>query len=294
MAEPLFSVVVPTYNCAAYLQQSIEGALSQSIAREKREIIVVDDGSTDHTPQVMAQFGDAIRYVRQDNRGVSAARNAGIGLARGTYIAFLDADDYWFSARLQLAEETLRRSSDVFLTSDFFVEHAGEVERVSFYTAPGRRALFDLEARAQMEFAIEDNFITYMTIVPRAAVIEAGGFDTALRYGEDWDLWLRLLRSGLAVRLIPTPCAVYRAKRPGAATARPTYAMARDRMQVLAAYPGFVSPYRRQRSHGLLHHYGLIESVARRQVRPAIAHAGGLLRNLGYVREIVGEHFRNP
>lgn len=291
MADPLFSVIVPAFNCAAYLQQTIESALGQSIHPDKREIIVVDDGSTDQTPQIAAQFGDAIRYVRQENRGVSSARNAGVALARGSYLAFLDADDFWFSPRLQLAEEMLRGSSGIFLTSDLFLERAGKLDTVSFYASPGRQALFELDSAAQLEFAIEDNFITYMTIVPREAVLRAGGFDTGLRYGEDWDLWLRLLESGLAVRLIPTPCAVYRLQRPGAATARPTYAMARDRLRVLGSYPRFVSPYRRQRSRGLLHHYGLIEAVAQRRLRTAIGHASGLATNWEYVRELLGERF---
>lgn len=291
MADPLFSVVIPTYNCAAYLRQSIESALWQSIAPEKREVIVVDDGSTDETPQLVARFGSAVRYIRQENRGVSHARNAGIALARGKYVAFLDADDYWFSPRLQLAEEMFGRSNGVFLATDFFLERSGKIETESYYAAPGRKALFELEPRAQMEFAIEDNFINYMTIAPREAITQAGGFDTGLRYGEDWHLWLRLLQSGLAVRLIDTPCAVYRFQRPGAATASATYTMARDRVRVLESYPGFVSPYRRQRSRGLFDHYGLIEAIARRQLGPAIAHAGGLAKNWGYVREVIGEHF---
>jgi glycosyltransferase involved in cell wall biosynthesis len=291
MSNPLFSVVIPTYNCAAYLQQSIESALWQSISSDKREIIVVDDGSTDETPQLVARFGNAVRYVRQENGGVSAARNAGIALARGRYVAFLDADDYWFAPRLQLAEEMFGRSNGVFLATDFFLERSGRIDAGSYYAAPGRKALFELEPEAQMEFAVEDNFINYMTIVPREAVISAGGFDTALRYGEDWHLWLRLLQGGLAVRLIDTPCAVYRMRRPGAATANATYAMARDRVRVLESYPGFVSPYRRQRAHGLLDHYGLIEAIAHKQLGPAIAHAGALARNWAYVREVIGEHF---
>src|SRR2546423_7727277 len=87
------SVVVPAYNYARYLPQAIDSALGQT--HPPLEVIVVDDGSTDDTPRVLDAYGDRIRAVRQANQGAGAARNAGIAVARGEYVAFLDSDDLW-------------------------------------------------------------------------------------------------------------------------------------------------------------------------------------------------------
>jgi len=97
--EPLVSVVIPTYNRCGYLQQAIESVLSQSCG--DFEVIVVDDGSTDETAQVIAKFSDErVRYLYQSNAGRSAARNWGMGAARGMYLAFLDDDDLYLPHKL--------------------------------------------------------------------------------------------------------------------------------------------------------------------------------------------------
>jgi len=94
------SVIIPTYNRASMVGDAIESALVQT--HPASEVIVVDDGSTDDTERVVRAFGDRVRYVRQENRGVSAARNAGMGVAKGELFAFLDSDDLWYSYKLQL------------------------------------------------------------------------------------------------------------------------------------------------------------------------------------------------
>lgn len=93
------SVIVPTYNRAAWIDRTLRSILAQSLA--PREIIIVDDGSTDDTAAVVATFGDAVRYVRQENAGVSAARNHGARLASGQYLAFVDSDDLWHPLKLE-------------------------------------------------------------------------------------------------------------------------------------------------------------------------------------------------
>ena len=100
VAEPLVSVIIPTYNNAAYLVESVESVLNQSY--RNIELIVVDDGSTDNTQAVLAGFGDRLRYVRKANGGPSSARNLGIQMARGQLIAFQDADDLWLPEKLAL------------------------------------------------------------------------------------------------------------------------------------------------------------------------------------------------
>src|SRR5690349_9034781 len=95
---PLTSVIVPCYNGGRYVATAVQSVFRQSYPRI--EVVVVDDGSTDDSPAILAGFGEAIRYVRQTNQGLSAARNRGIKEARGELLAFLDADDVWLPSKL--------------------------------------------------------------------------------------------------------------------------------------------------------------------------------------------------
>ncbi len=90
---PFVSVIIPVYNCADFLGQAIDSVLNQTFM--DLEIIVVDDGSTDRTPEVSAQYSDHVTYIRQPNGGNAAARNRGVAAARGRWLCFLDADDLW-------------------------------------------------------------------------------------------------------------------------------------------------------------------------------------------------------
>lgn len=99
-SAPWCSIVIPTYNYGRFVQRAIDSALTAE--GPTREVIVVDDGSTDHTPEVLAGYGGQIVSLRQTNQGVSAARNVGIAMARGTYIVCLDADDRLLPAGLRL------------------------------------------------------------------------------------------------------------------------------------------------------------------------------------------------
>lgn len=245
---PIASVVIATYNCAAYIRQAVASALDQTLARELYEVIVLDDGSTDDTASVLAEFGNAISYVRLDHGGVSKARNHGIRMARGRYVAFLDADDYWLPQRLERALDVLKSDERIFVNTDYYLETKGDLATEPFFRSRSLECLFELEARSQFDFALEQNFIHCMTVAPKKALHAAGGFNERLCYGEDWDLWLRLLECGYAVRLVREPCAVYRYMRPGAASSRYNYRMARDKLFVLSQYPGAVSPYRWRRT----------------------------------------------
>jgi len=112
------TVVIPAYNCAPYLAEAIDSALRQTCA--PFEVIVVDDGSTDDTPAVVTRYGERVRYVRQPNSGVSASRNRGIELARGDWIALLDADDVWLPRRLErVASACLTKPRPVCVFCDY-------------------------------------------------------------------------------------------------------------------------------------------------------------------------------
>ena len=109
----LVSTVITSYNKAPYLAEAIISALAQDYSHQ--EILVIDDGSTDHTPEIALAFRDQIRYIRQENRGPSGAKNRGILEVRGEFIAFLDGDDCWRPGKLTKQIECFRRNPAVAL-----------------------------------------------------------------------------------------------------------------------------------------------------------------------------------
>ena len=148
------SCIVPVYNGETFLAEALDSIIAQS--EPPFEIIVVDDGSTDGTPEVIRRYGERIRYERQDNAGPAAARNTGLGLANGELIAFLDADDLWHAEKLarQSARFIARPELGISLTRghNFWIpELAHEEERlrgsltgaVSIGSLVARRTLFD-------------------------------------------------------------------------------------------------------------------------------------------------------
>jgi glycosyltransferase involved in cell wall biosynthesis len=183
----LVSTIIPAYNAAAYVRETIDSALAQT--HREHEIIVVDDGSTDGTWEILQSYGDAIQAVRQPNGGPARARNTGARIARGEWLAFLDADDLWLPEKLQrqLAEAERTGAALVYTNRENF----GSCETVSTLQSDG----VTLHAGESFERLLEGNFITLSSVlVDRRVFAEAGGFDEAavLIGVEDWDLWLRI------------------------------------------------------------------------------------------------------
>jgi glycosyltransferase involved in cell wall biosynthesis len=180
------SVVIPTYNYARYLPEAIDSVLAQTYA--PLEIIVVDDGSTDDTPQVLATYGEKIRIIRQDNQGVAAARNTGVAAARGEYIALLDSDDLWLPRKLEL--QVARFESDPALG---FVHCGAETfdgERTLGVLADGmegwvREAILSLD---RVVIPVPGSG----TLFSKRVIDETGGFDVRLPPSDDWDLCYRI------------------------------------------------------------------------------------------------------
>ncbi|MGC1620307.1 MAG: glycosyltransferase [Candidatus Acidiferrum sp.] len=112
MSTPLVTVLIDTYNYGEYVEEAIESALAQGIPREQREILVVDDGSTDDTAERLKKYGDSIRYIRKTNGGQASAFNLGFAEARGEIIATLDADDVWLPDKLQRVCEIFEKNPD--------------------------------------------------------------------------------------------------------------------------------------------------------------------------------------
>jgi glycosyltransferase involved in cell wall biosynthesis len=184
--NPLVSVVIATFNTAQFLRKAVESVLNQTHANT--ELIIVDDGSTDETPTLLDELRSdpRVRKQRIRNCGAYAARNVGIGMARGTYVAFLDADDEWLPNKLERQLAAFQQS-----TSIGVVYSAYECINASGQTTfkPQIRARW---GRVSEELLI-DNFVNFSSAVVRLDVLRAsGGFDDRHRMGMDYDLWLRL------------------------------------------------------------------------------------------------------
>lgn len=183
------SIIIPTYNRKEYVQQAIDSVLAQT--HTDHEIIVVDDGSTDGTGEALAaRYGDKIRYVWQENQGESAARNAGIRLSNGMYVAFLDSDDLWVAEKLSIQIRWLEDHPDAGLLSCRAENIDAGGHSLSVYPADAEAAI----VRKGYEELYQSNIVgsPSAVIVPSAVLEKAGGFDDTIRYGEDWDLWLRI------------------------------------------------------------------------------------------------------
>jgi len=197
------SVVIPAFNAAAFLPKAIESALDQSLP--PAEVIVVDDGSTDGTAAVMASFGSRICCAHQPNRGVSAARNAGLAMAGGTYVAFLDADDYFLPRKLAAQTEILQsRPKLSFVSSGWrLVDEQGRTLRdvEPWHEAPRLDLLTWLQWKPVFPGAL---------LFRRQSLAQAGGFDPALKHAEDVDLVLRMARLGHRADWLRSPTVCYR------------------------------------------------------------------------------------
>ena len=186
----LVSVVMPALNAAAYIASAIESALAQTYS--KFELIVVDDGSTDLTPQIVAEFLDKdprVILVRNHGKGVSAARNTAVALARGRYIAPLDADDLWHHRKLELQLAALQKAS----------RKVGVVYCWSAGIDDNNRILLPTWNTSTARGTVLDDIIASGIVgngsVPliRKEIIErAGGFDESLALCEDWKFYTAL------------------------------------------------------------------------------------------------------
>jgi GT2 family glycosyltransferase len=188
--QPQVSVIIPTYNCARYLPEAIDSVLAQTY--RDFEIIVVDDGSTDDTPDVLARYGEAILVIRQPNQGRGAARNAGILAARGQYIAFLDADDLWLPEKLEKQVALLRaRAGAGWVYSDHALLDANGGRGEGFLRLYGIRPAPD--GGRMLPALLKACVAQTGTVVVRAECFrKVGLFDVSFRRSQDYDMWIRL------------------------------------------------------------------------------------------------------
>jgi glycosyltransferase involved in cell wall biosynthesis len=195
---PLVTAVVPTYNRAADVRLAVGSAVSQTYPADRLEIVVVDDGGTDGTGEVLSrEFGARVRYLRKPNGGVSAARNHGMAAARGELLALLDDDDEWLPTKIARQVEVLSARPEVGMVIT-------DVERMD-----ERRVGFEIFRRRQfiprdgwvLPDVLRNPALAPASAMFRRSVLEAtGGFDETLRTAEDIDFHLRVaLRFPIAV-----------------------------------------------------------------------------------------------
>jgi GT2 family glycosyltransferase len=218
MTIPRFSVIIPVFNGEGFIARAIDSVLAQTYP--PAEIVVVDDGSTDATGKVVARYGGQLRYLRQANRGVSAARNAGARAACGDWLAFLDADDWYFGDRLRLHADMLGKYGDLdFLTGDYeyrdargtllgrSMERHGSGQRI-LAKASGAE-MTTMEGPDFQEF-VADHFGDMHTLsVPRSTFLELGGCPEGFTVCEDVHFLARLASQSRRAGVVCRPLGVY-------------------------------------------------------------------------------------
>lgn len=184
---PKVSVVIPTYNHAQYIGDAIQSVLNQDY--NSFEIIMINDGSTDNTREVVAQFGDQVRCIWQENQGLSAARNTGIRVASGDLIGLLDADDIYEPYFLSTLVTMLQANPDadgIYCGYRFVDDQNTPLAQVEARSIPPDQLYQAL---------ISGNFLVPESMLARRHCYEAvGPFDESLRACEDWDIWLKMAR----------------------------------------------------------------------------------------------------
>lgn len=227
MTSPQVSVVIPCFRQGRFLAGAIESVLAQTCS--SIEVIVVNDGSDDDTEDVAARYGGRVRYVLKENGGLSSARNAGIAVARGRYLLFLDADDLIDRRAVMSLVEQMGDVDDRLVMMGFrlFVDHpAAEFsqDQSPAMAAEHFSRIFDIDPvlghrphdlnpnRLQsLPYLIYTNFgPPHCWLCSRRMVLNIGGFDETLDACEDWDLWLRLAMSGAQLVTLEYVGAFYR------------------------------------------------------------------------------------
>lgn len=184
MNLPFFSVIIPTYNRAHVLARAIDSVLNQEF--KDFELIVVDDGSTDNTKEIINKYTQRFKFVEQSNCGVSNARNNGVKLSSGNYIAFLDSDDYWHANKLKIQHEYIQNNPHTKLLhcDEIWIRNSKRVNPKNIHKKAGG----DQFIRSMELCCISPSSV----VVKREVFDEFSGFDENYTVCEDYDLWLKI------------------------------------------------------------------------------------------------------
>ena len=217
-AKPLVSVIVPAYDVAEYIGEALDSVLAQTLTNY--EIIVINDGSpdTEALEKALAPYQSRIVYLKQENRGVSAARNLGISTARGPLIAFLDGDDTWLPEYLQIQVARIQADPtiDVLYPNVMMFGDSSEAGEEFMAICPSNgEVTFE-------RLLLQECNVSNCSIARRETIMRAGLFDESLRSVEDFDLWLRVIKQGGRIVYHRDVLARYR-RRHGSLTADPVW-----------------------------------------------------------------------
>ena len=207
--RPKVSVVTCAYNAAPWIGQTLDSVFAQTFT--DYEVIVIDDGSTDNTREIVQQFAERVRLIDQPHRGVAAARNAGIAGSRGELVVQLDADDLWLPTALATLVPAFDDPTVGLACSDVLVwDERTPWDRCPRYWERIRRPDADTVALAQL---LHENFVPNLTCLVRRSLLErVGGYDERLPPVEDYDMWLRIALAGGKIRCIDQVQGVYRVR----------------------------------------------------------------------------------
>ncbi len=204
--EPLVSVIIPTYNSAQFIPNSVSSVASQTYPNI--EILIIDDGSTDDTEIVVQALPGSIRYIKQINSGPSSARNRGIAQSKGKYIAFLDVDDEWEPSKIENQVALFENDKSLSIVAASYVRCDADL-------SPVETICLEIPSKNKgvvpFRMLLEKNQLLTSSIMLRKQTLDVCGFfDEKIRFGEDWDLWVRAAQLG-GIGYLQTPLAKYRA-----------------------------------------------------------------------------------
>lgn len=226
----MVSAVIVTYNRASFLSEAIDSILAQTYFQknpQEWELIIIDDGSTDRTQEVVEKYlGDQrVKYLRTDNRGVSAARNLGLATARGEFIGFLDSDDLWLKDKIQVQMSYLKAFPEAMfcLTEEIWVRHGRRVNQARKHQKYSGWVLDKVLPLCLLSLS--------SALFRRKLFAEIGNFDESLPACEDYDLGLRIALR-YPYHFIPTPLIIKRGGHPDQLS-RKYWGMDRWRIQAL-------------------------------------------------------------
>jgi glycosyltransferase involved in cell wall biosynthesis len=237
--QPLISVIVPVYNGSDFLSEAIDSIRQQMYG--SIEIIVVDDGSTDSTPQIINGFASSIQSIRQNNAGPAAARNAGLRLARGEVIGFLDTDDLWPPDKLKIQMQCLMDNPHVEMVM-------GRIQVIELPGAIKRRHRFNIEQEPAVNVHLGG------ALFRRSIFGKVGAFDESLRYSEDIDFFMRVREYGIQVAVTDHVTLYYRLHQHNM-----THDLAKGDSYLLRAFKKSLD--RRRQAHGEAHDLPAMQNI---------------------------------
>ena len=204
--SPTVSVITPAYNAAKYIGEALDSVLNQTF--RSHELIVINDGSpdTDELERELQKYPATIRYIKQENRGAAAARNAGLRSARGEYAAFLDADDRWLPDFLEKQLAFLRSSNADLVFSDARLIGDSPLAGRTFMELDPPKSAVTPESLLAVEVAV----LTSAVLARKQPIFEVGLFDETIKRGHDFELWFRLAKSGTRFAYQPRVLAEHR------------------------------------------------------------------------------------